>query len=243
MGRRRTGPWRGRVLPAWAACRRRTRRTADDIARPGVVHTPAYRRRSLISRLRSLIPRRRPIRSAGEGLVIEHRSRWQWAKRLYSASTDGHGRVPVTHGQREVHVRSGPVHGNHRNGSGVDGMARQYRARDRVISMGTAADVWPSVESAPPPRPTAAKPRRPAPAKVVVEVPCPALERHIAPWVTGDPEVAVTRRPHPVPVSVGVKPLVRCFIGRPDIPLSWHVVPVAIGVQIVPTRILARAHI
>src|SRR5208282_2918537 len=103
------------------------------------------------------------------------------------------------------------------------------------------ANIRAAVKAQPPPGRAAAGPRRPAPSKAVVIVPRPALERHIAPWVSRDPEVAVAGSPHPIPVPVGIEGRTCRLIRRPDIPLAGHIVPIAAGVQIIPRRVLRFA--
>ena len=100
------------------------------------------------------------------------------------------------------------------------------------------ADIGAGVAGSPPGH-TAAHPRRPAPAKVVVVVPGAALEGHIAPGVARYPDIAKPRRPHPVAAAVGVESRARRGIRRPDISLPLHVVPAPVRVQVAPGRVAA----
>ena len=189
------------------------------------------------------VPWLRPIPPCIRRGMIEDRPGRHRSKRHYSAPSDGHRSVSVSSRQSGADDHRTPSDGYDRHWPGVDGMARQNRARDRLISMRHMAKIGATVEAPTPPWPAAADAWRPTPSKAVIEIPGSALKRHITPRVARNPEVAVPRCPHPVAIPIGVEICIRSLVGRPDIALIGHVVPVAIGVQIVPRGVLALAQI
>src|SRR6185437_2988390 len=60
-----------------------------------------------------------------------------------------------------------------------------------------------------------------------------------SPLFAGNPDVAEPRSPDPVTAAIGLPIARSCFIGRPDIALSWNVVPVAVGIQVTPGGVVA----
>lgn len=223
-----TGPSRlGRLLRHWPV---------EVITGPARGHWPVGFDRPLIHRLRL-------ISTPCWRSMHNDRPRWQRTQWQDSTASDGHWRVPVSRRKRRPDNHRAVVDGDHCNRPAADGAMRQNRTRNHSVARRPSAKPRAAVETRPPPRRTAAGPRRPSPSEAVKVIPRSALERHIAPRISGHPEVAITRRPHPVPVAVGVKVRARCLIGRPDVALARHVVPVAICVQIVPRWILALAQI
>lgn len=227
-------------------CRPLRRWAIEVVARPARHRLPADHRPHLVTRLlmaRLRVPRlRRPVLERRHRRVNRHWPRRHRPKRLHRISANDHRRISVAARRLPTHDHRAPPYRNHRHRLRMDRMPRQNRARDRSVSRRRHANVRAAVVSPSPPRRAPAKARRPAPAEPVVEVPRSALVGQISPLVSRNPEVAVTRRPHPVSVAVWVEIGVLRFVGRPYIALSGHVVPVAIGVQIVPLRILVRPH-
>ena len=218
----------------WNVTRRRpgyTRRTVAGKARARSGRRPAPCPHSGIAG-------RGAIASRSESLMRIHRARRKRAQRHDCASCNRHMRVPVSRGQARIPQRIVPVHRDHRNRPVPDWPVRRERSRNRPIPSGRKADIGAAIKTRSPPRPAATHPGRPSPTEAVVEIPCPALVRRVAPRVAGRPHVAVRRRIHPLAVSVGIEVGVRRFIWRPDITLPRHIVPTAAGIQIVPCRVL-----
>jgi hypothetical protein len=175
--------------------------------------------------------------------MSENRPRWQRTKRHNSTAADCHRSVSVSHRKRRPGDHRAVVDGDQRNRPAANGTARQDRPRNHPVAGRQSAVPRAAVETQSPPRRTAAETWGPAPSEIVVVVPGTTLERHITPRVSRHPQVAITRSPHPVSVSVRVKGRARCLVRRPDVALARHVVPVAICVKIVPRRVLAFAQI
>ena len=219
-------------------------RTAEVVTRPICGSRPARLRRSFITRLCPILAARlRLMPSRYRRRMLEDRPGWHGSKCHHGAASDRYGRIPVSRRKRRTADHRAAVHGEQCNWPAVDRTTRQNWPRDHFIARRYAAKIRATVESRSPPRRTASEPRRPAPSKAVEIVTRSALERHIAPRVARNPEVAVTRSPHPVPVAVRIKGRARRFIRRPDISLAGHIVPVAVGVKITPCRVLRLAQI
>ena len=172
---------------------------------------------SRVSRLRAI--------HLSRGRTIETRTRRYRAQRLHRMSANRYDSVPFSCRMIHQSVFRTPIDRNDSISrkaavSNPERMivdsARTSRMRThwRAIVAGMVADVKaPSTATAPP---RLAAPWRPTPTKVVVEVPGPALEWHIAPALARNPNVAKAWRPHPVAVAVGIPPRIGGIVRRPD---------------------------
>jgi hypothetical protein len=177
------------------------------------------------------------------GMIDESRRRMivldTWIERM-----NGHDRTPgnrdhtvaITGRQYPLDRCRGSVDGDQT--VEMNGMAGRMRPERGPIAAVTTADVGPEITAAsPPPGIAAAHSRRPAPAEAVIPVPHAALVRQVAPGVGGDPGIAVAGHHHPVAVSVGIPTGIGGFIRRPDVALPGHVIPISVGIQVVPGRV------
>jgi hypothetical protein len=177
------------------------------------------------------------------GISVKYRLRWYWTKRLNPGSVDHKGPAVLPRHEGRTRNHRTAMDGEYRNRSSSRRPSWNDRPRNGNIASRRVPDVWATVESERPPRVAATHSRRPSPSESTVEVPRPALERQITPWIRGGPYIAVPRIKHPIAVSVRIKTIARCIIGRPHITLPRNVVPVAVSVQIAPRRILALSHV
>ena len=143
-------------------------------------------------------------------------------------------------------------------GAGLPAMDRQYRiwliettAPDRfsrrlyrssvgtmrrLVAMWAISDVPTPAACLPPGKPIS---RAPAPAKVVVVVPPSAHIGQVSPLFARHPDVSELRCPHPVAAPIRIPVSRCCFERRPDVALAGNVIPVSVGVEIAPGRIVA----